>query len=278
MHVRAALPERPDPRRDQGGAAAGRRLLRCPGRQLGVRDRAGGAGRGRPRVSRTERTQVGIIGAGHRVLFSRTPTGDKESNPSFWRRGVASIASNGARRRPRARYRQPARADRRRRPNAREGLVHRGIFLRFEESAIIESTWAGSPAGHITVYGQHEVVKDLIAARSPTGQPLKFEVDDVSCTRSSPNSAHPVSPRQASDIDLSATSSPGATDSTASAATASRTAFSPSSHKTIPSPGSAFLPQAPPSREELIYAGTSAASRSTACALRRSPGSISSAP
>ena len=32
----------------------------------------------------------------------------------------------------------------------------------------------------ITVYGQNEVVKDLIAARVSTGRPLLFEVADVS--------------------------------------------------------------------------------------------------
>src|SRR4029078_12617081 len=33
---------------------------------------------------------------------------------------------------------------------------------------------------HITVYGQNEVVKDLIAARCDSGRPLTFEVSDVS--------------------------------------------------------------------------------------------------
>ena len=34
------------------------------------------------------------------------------------------------------------------------------------------------------IYGQTEVVKDLIAARLETGRPLLFEVDDVAVSRS----------------------------------------------------------------------------------------------
>ena len=62
---------------------------------------------------------------------------------------------------------------------AREGLVHDGIELQFEgeRHRIDFPTLTGGR--RITVYGQQEVVKDLIAARSVTGRPLFFEVDDV---------------------------------------------------------------------------------------------------
>ena len=36
----------------------------------------------------------------------------------------------------------------------------------------------------ITIYGQNEVVQDLIEARRATGAPLLFEVSDVSVARS----------------------------------------------------------------------------------------------
>jgi len=57
----------------------------------------------------------------------------------------------------------------------REGMVHRGIELRFggERHRIALSDLAGGRA--ITVYGQQEVVKDLIAARLEAGLPLEFE-------------------------------------------------------------------------------------------------------
>jgi p-hydroxybenzoate 3-monooxygenase len=62
----------------------------------------------------------------------------------------------------------------------REGLVHDGIELQFagERHRIDFPSLTGGR--RITVYGQQEVVKDLIAARLETGRPLLFEVDDVS--------------------------------------------------------------------------------------------------
>ncbi len=60
----------------------------------------------------------------------------------------------------------------------REGLVHTGVELqsgaerhRIAFDELIDR--------HIVVYGQTEVVKDLIEARLRTGRPLHFEVDDV---------------------------------------------------------------------------------------------------
>ena len=61
----------------------------------------------------------------------------------------------------------------------REGLVHHGIELRFDRRAhrIPLSDLADGRA--ITIYGQQEVVKDLIAARLAAGGPIEFEVTDV---------------------------------------------------------------------------------------------------
>jgi p-hydroxybenzoate 3-monooxygenase len=62
----------------------------------------------------------------------------------------------------------------------REGIVHHGIHLQFdgERHRIPLSDLAGGRT--IVIYGQTEVVKDLIAARLESGLPLLFEVDDVS--------------------------------------------------------------------------------------------------
>ena len=61
---------------------------------------------------------------------------------------------------------------------ATEGLTHEGIALRFRgRSHRID--FADLTGSGITVYGQQEVVKDLIAARLDAGLPLHFEVDDV---------------------------------------------------------------------------------------------------
>jgi p-hydroxybenzoate 3-monooxygenase len=61
----------------------------------------------------------------------------------------------------------------------REGLVHEGLELRFDGRGhrIDLSDLTGGRA--ITVYGQQEVVKDLIAARLEAGGELLFDVGDV---------------------------------------------------------------------------------------------------
>jgi p-hydroxybenzoate 3-monooxygenase len=61
----------------------------------------------------------------------------------------------------------------------REGAVHEGIELRFggRGHRIPMAELTGGRA--ITVYGQQEVVKDLIAARLDAGLPLLFDVEDV---------------------------------------------------------------------------------------------------
>jgi p-hydroxybenzoate 3-monooxygenase len=62
----------------------------------------------------------------------------------------------------------------------REGLVHHGIELRFDgrEHRIPFDELTGGRG--ITIYGQQEVVKDLIKARFDAGEPLLFECEDVS--------------------------------------------------------------------------------------------------
>lgn len=61
----------------------------------------------------------------------------------------------------------------------KEGLLHHGIFLNFGgESHRIDFEELTGRA--VMIYGQQEVVKDLIAARLAARQPLYFEVDSVS--------------------------------------------------------------------------------------------------
>jgi p-hydroxybenzoate 3-monooxygenase len=60
----------------------------------------------------------------------------------------------------------------------REGLDHRGISLRFDRADHRIDFVALTGKG-ITVYGQQEVVKDLIAARLAAGEPILFGVDGV---------------------------------------------------------------------------------------------------
>jgi len=57
----------------------------------------------------------------------------------------------------------------------REGLVHHGVEFRLERRAYRLALNELAPGKPITVYGQQEVVKDLIAIRISTGAALYFE-------------------------------------------------------------------------------------------------------
>ncbi|MEU6645123.1 4-hydroxybenzoate 3-monooxygenase [Saccharomonospora sp. NPDC046836] len=59
-----------------------------------------------------------------------------------------------------------------------EGLPHHGLSLRFDgaDHRIALTELTGSS---ITVYGQQEIVKDLIAAHVDKGMPIEFDVSDV---------------------------------------------------------------------------------------------------
>jgi p-hydroxybenzoate 3-monooxygenase len=126
-----------------------------------------------------ERTQVGIVGAGPAGLVLAL---------LLRRAGIASVVLEM---RSRSYCEQRIRAgvlehgtvdlldalgvgDRMR----REGLVHRGIYLRFGgRSHHID--FPALTGKTIMVYGQHEVVKDLIAEHDRAGELPRFEVSDV---------------------------------------------------------------------------------------------------
>ncbi len=60
----------------------------------------------------------------------------------------------------------------------REGLVHHGIELKFEGGRH-RIDFADLTGKAVTVYGQHEVVRDLIKARLAAGASIAFEAADV---------------------------------------------------------------------------------------------------
>jgi p-hydroxybenzoate 3-monooxygenase len=61
----------------------------------------------------------------------------------------------------------------------REQLVHHGIQLAFRGKRH-PIDFADLTGKAVTIYGQHEVVKDLVAARLATGAEIVFEADDTS--------------------------------------------------------------------------------------------------
>src|SRR4051812_9843884 len=62
----------------------------------------------------------------------------------------------------------------------REGLTHHGIELRFQHHGHRIDLSELTNGRSVTVYGQHEVVKDLIAQRLSDGGVIAFEVEETS--------------------------------------------------------------------------------------------------
>jgi p-hydroxybenzoate 3-monooxygenase len=68
---------------------------------------------------------------------------------------------------------------------ARDGMRHEGIYVAFRDNAAGAQVrhridMAGLTGGRaITVYGQNEVVKDLMAARAATRRPIVFDAENV---------------------------------------------------------------------------------------------------
>jgi p-hydroxybenzoate 3-monooxygenase len=71
----------------------------------------------------------------------------------------------------------------------KEGLPHHGFELMFEEERHRIDLHQLTGGRHITVYGQHEVVKDLVKARIDSGEPLYFDVGNTRIDRIDGSSA-----------------------------------------------------------------------------------------
>ncbi|MFD0891158.1 FAD-dependent monooxygenase, partial [Streptosporangium algeriense] len=125
---------------------------------------------------RTQRTQVGIIGAG--------PAGLLLSH-LLHLRGIDSVvlerrSRDHVERRVRAGVLEQGTVDTLVAAGVgdrltREGLVHHGVELRYGGTSHPVAFERLVPGRAITVYGQQEVVKDLIAARLAAGGDIRFE-------------------------------------------------------------------------------------------------------
>jgi p-hydroxybenzoate 3-monooxygenase len=126
------------------------------------------------------RTQVGIVGAGpaglllshllHREGISSIVL-EARSRAYIEKRVRAGVLEHGTV----ETLRNAGVADR----LQREGLIHHGIELRFGGAGHRIAFEELVPGRTITVYGQQEVVKDLVAARLAAGGDIRFEVEDV---------------------------------------------------------------------------------------------------
>jgi p-hydroxybenzoate 3-monooxygenase len=134
----------------------------------------------------------------------------------------------------------------------REGMVHHGISLRFD-GADHRIAFDDLVDRSITVYGQQEVVKDLIAARVRAGAPLEFEISDVRLhdltdrPRITYQRADGSSAQLECDVIAGCDGFHGI--SRDSIPNGGRSVF----ERTYPYAWLGILAQAPPSHEELIY-------------------------
>jgi len=134
----------------------------------------------------------------------------------------------------------------------KQGMRHEGINLGFS-CELHHINFAQLTGKAITVYGQHEVVKDLIAARTSSGGQILFEVADVSIDALSTNRPRVRFRHQGENRELSSDWLAGCDGSHG----VSRTSLPPGAlrifEKTYPFGWLGILAEAAPSWEELIY-------------------------
>ena len=204
---------------------------------------------------RTDRTQVGIVGAGPAGLMLAhllrlegiesvvLETRSREYVEHRVRAGVLEQGTVDL-------MNETGLGDRLR----REGLVHRGIEIRWDGRAkrIPLSDLAGGRA--ITIYGQQEVVKDLIAGRLAGDGPIHFEVGDVALSGIDTNAPIVHYRHEGTDHELRCDVIAGCDGfhgvSREAIPATGRTEF----HHEYPFAWLGILAAVPPSTEELIYA------------------------
>jgi p-hydroxybenzoate 3-monooxygenase len=136
----------------------------------------------------------------------------------------------------------------------RQGMRHQGINLGFsgEIHQINLAELTGGKA--ITVYGQHEVVKDLIAARISAGGQILFEVADVCIDALLTNRPRVRFRHQGEDCELTGDWLAGCDGSHGVSRTSIPAGALRMFEKTYPFAWLGILAEAAPSWDELIYA------------------------
>jgi p-hydroxybenzoate 3-monooxygenase len=136
----------------------------------------------------------------------------------------------------------------------REGLVHDGIELQFAGKRHRIDFPSLTGGRRITVYGQQEVVKDLIVARLATGRPLLFEVSDVSVHGSESDSPVIRFGHKGEDVELHCDFIAGCDGFHGVCRDSIPAGVLTAFEREYPFAWLGILAAAPPSNEELIYA------------------------
>ena len=136
----------------------------------------------------------------------------------------------------------------------REGLVHDGIELQFAGERHRIDFPSLTDGSRITVYGQQEVVKDLIAARLATGRPPLFEVGDVAVHGFESESPMVRFRHRGEDVELACDFIAGCDGFHGVCRDSIPAGVLTSFDREYPFAWLGILAAAPPSNEELIYA------------------------
>jgi len=136
----------------------------------------------------------------------------------------------------------------------REGAVHHGIELRFDGSGHRIHLYELTNGRAITIYPQHEVLKDFVAARLNQGGSILFNVKDVQLTGVTSSQPHIRFVHEQEQIELQCDFIAGCDGfhgvARSSIPAASHTVFT----RSYPFGWLGILMQAPSSTNELIYA------------------------
>ena len=136
----------------------------------------------------------------------------------------------------------------------REGLVHHGIELRFGGAGHRIELTKLSGGRSITIYGQQEVVKDLIKARLAAGGELIFEVESVTLHDIESSSPRILFRSNGEEVELCCDAIAGCDGFHGVCRSSIPADVLSVFERTYPFAWLGILVEAPPTREELIYA------------------------
>ncbi|MGZ3584932.1 MAG: 4-hydroxybenzoate 3-monooxygenase, partial [Ktedonobacterales bacterium] len=135
----------------------------------------------------------------------------------------------------------------------RQGILHHGIELRFDGVGHRIDMHELTGGRAITIYPQHEVIKDLVAARLAHGGPIFFDVDNVQPAGFETDHPQVTFEQNGTRIELSCDFIAGCDGFHG----VTRPAIPDTAHRTYsrtyPFAWLGILVQAPPSTKELIY-------------------------
>ncbi len=136
----------------------------------------------------------------------------------------------------------------------REGLVHHGIELRFDGRGHRVDMTDLTGGRSITVYGQQEVVKDLIRARLAVGGDIRFGVSDVALYDIDTGAPRVSFRHEGKQVELHCDIVAGCDGSHGICRAAIPADALRTFERTYPFAWLGILAEAPPTHDELIYA------------------------